>query len=75
MRAIITAVTLLVAAPSISASETCSDRAQNCVTKWGNPKLACYEAFRLSACEKTGRYVAPNGNIWPALRSNKGKEG
>jgi hypothetical protein len=22
----------------------------------------------LAACEKTGKYVAPNGNVWPAIR-------
>jgi hypothetical protein len=22
----------------------------------------------LSACERTGKYVAPNGNVWPAIR-------
>ncbi len=50
-------------------SETCQDRAHNCVARWGSPPSACYEQFRLSACEKTGKYVAPNGNVWPATRS------
>jgi len=71
MRAIITAIALLSASSAIAAGQTCSDRAQNCVFKWGGPKAACYEAFRLAACEKTGRYVAPNGNIWPAVRVSK----
>jgi hypothetical protein len=75
MRTIITAVTLLLATAAVSGAETCNDRAQNCVIKWGNPKAACYEAFRLSACERTGRYVAPNGNVWPATRDKRGKEG
>ena len=51
--------------------ETCSVRAQNCVMKWGGPRAACYEAFRLAACERTGKYVAPNGNVWPATRTEK----
>ena len=52
----------------IDAADTCISRAQSCVQKWGNPRAACYEAFRLEACARTGRYVAPNGNIWPATR-------
>jgi hypothetical protein len=56
-------------------SETCSVRAQNCVTKWGGPRAACYAAFRLAACEKTGKYVAPNGNVWPAIRADKKSDG
>jgi hypothetical protein len=48
--------------------ETCSVRAQNCVMTWGGPRAACYDAFRLAACERTGKYVAPNGNVWPASR-------
>lgn len=55
---------------AMARAETCSVRAQNCVVKWGAPRAACYEAFRLTACEKTGKYVAPNGNIWPAIRSD-----
>jgi hypothetical protein len=50
-------------------SETCQDRAQHCVARWGAPPEACYGSFRLAACEKTGKYVAPNGNVWPAIRS------
>lgn len=64
----VTAFTLSIASLSFATAETCADRAQNCVAKWGNPKATCYEAFRLAACEKTGRYVAPNGNVWPAIR-------
>jgi hypothetical protein len=75
VRAIITVLTLLLATPSISVGETCRDRAQICVNKWGNPKAACYDEFRISACEKTGRYIAPNGNIWPAARVSKGEKG
>jgi hypothetical protein len=72
----IAALTLSFVFSPIVAAESCADRAQNCVARWGGPKAACYEAFRLAACEKTGRYVAPNGNIWPALRVGKpGKEG
>jgi hypothetical protein len=52
-------------------SETCSVRAQNCVMTWGGPRAACYEAFRLAACERTGKYVAPNGNVWPASRTDR----
>ena len=55
--------------------ETCNMRAQNCVMKWGGPRAACYEAFRLAACERTGKYVAPNGNVWPATRTEKNTEG
>jgi hypothetical protein len=56
-------------------SETCRVRAQNCVTTWGGPRAACYEAFRLAACEKTGKYVAPNGNVWPASRMDGKSDG
>jgi hypothetical protein len=56
-------------------SETCSVRAQNCVMTWGGPRAACYEAFRLAACEKTGKYVAPNGNVWPAIRADRKSDG
>jgi hypothetical protein len=55
--------------------ETCSSRAQNCVMKWGGPRTACYEAFRLAACERTGKYVAPNGNVWPADRTGRRTDG
>ena len=64
----ITALTLSIASLSLATAESCGDRAQTCVEKWGNPKAACYEPFRIAACEKTGRYVAPNGNVWPAIR-------
>jgi hypothetical protein len=60
---------------AVAKAETCSIRAQNCVTKWGGPRAACYEAFRLAACERTGKYVAPNGNVWPATRSDKKTDG
>ena len=56
-------------------SETCSIRAQNCMVKWGGPRAACYEAFRLAACERTGKYVAPNGNVWPATRRKSDGQG
>jgi hypothetical protein len=56
---------------AVAKAETCSVRAQNCVIKWGGPRAACYEAFRLAACERTGKYVAPNGNVWPASRTDK----
>ena len=56
-------------------SETCSVRAQNCVMTWGGSRAACYEAFRLVACERTGKYVAPNGNVWPATRTEKKSDG
>jgi hypothetical protein len=52
-------------------AETCSGRAQTCVLKWGAPRAACYDSFRLAACEKTGKYVAPNGNVWPASRGKR----
>jgi len=55
--------------------ETCNIRAQNCVTTWGGPRAACYEAFRLAACERTGKYVAPNGNVWPASRMDRKSDG
>jgi hypothetical protein len=59
----------LFATLAIAKGESCIDRAQNCVVKWGGPKAACFDTFRLAACEKTGKYVAPNGNIWPAKRA------
>ena len=43
--------------------------------KWGAPHAACYAAFRLAACERTCKYVAPNGNVWPATRTEKKNEG
>jgi hypothetical protein len=55
---------------AIAKGETCSSRAHNCVVRWGGPQAACYDAFRLAACEKTGKYVAPNGNVWPARRAD-----
>jgi hypothetical protein len=60
---------------AMAKAETCSVRAQNCVVKWGGPRAACYEAFRLAACEKTGKYVAPNGNVWPAIRADRKSDG
>ena len=56
-------------------TETCSIRAENCVMTWGGPRAACYEPFRLAACERTGKYVAPNGNVWPATRPEKKSDG
>lgn len=64
----IAALTASIASMSLAPAESCADRARTCVEKWGNPKAICYEPFRISACEKTGRYVAPNGNVWPAIR-------
>ena len=52
-------------------AETCNGRARTCVIKWGAPRAACYDSFRLAACEKTGKYVAPNGNVWPVDRAQK----
>ena len=72
MRAIfsgIAAVNLLLTPSAIAADETCNSRAQACMNRWGGPRAACYDSFRLAACEKTGKYVAPNGNVWPAKRS------
>jgi hypothetical protein len=62
-------IPLYLFASHASGNETCSDRALNCVKRWGSPGKACYEPFRLEACEKTGKYVAPNGNVWPAIRA------
>jgi hypothetical protein len=59
---------------AVAQNETCRSRAQNCVVKWGGPRQACFEAFRLAACEKTGKYVAPNGNVWPAVRTRAQNE-
>jgi hypothetical protein len=76
MRAIlsgIAAVNLLLTPSAIAGDETCSGRAQACVNRWGGPRTACYDSFRLAACEKTGKYVAPNGNVWPAARSQTSK--
>jgi hypothetical protein len=66
--AVISIVSLF-ATLAIARDASCRSRAQNCVARWGSPEAACYDAFRLAACEKTGKYVAPNGNIWPARRS------
>lgn len=54
--------------PFEAKSSSCNDRALNCVVTWGSPRNSCYDKFRLAACEKTGKYVAPNGNVWPATR-------
>ena len=78
MKLILSAVTVLSLVSislAVAKAETCSVRAQNCVMKWGGPPAACYEAFRLAACEKTGKYVAPNGNIWPATRTDRKSDG
>jgi len=58
-----------------ASAETCGVRARNCVMTWGGPREACYDAFRLAACEKTGKYVAPNGNVWPASRASRKTDG
>jgi hypothetical protein len=60
---------------AVASAESCSVRARTCVMKWGGPREACYDAFRLAACEKTGKYVAPNGNVWPASRAEKKTDG
>jgi hypothetical protein len=78
MKLILSAVTVLFLASislAIAKNETCSVRAQNCVMKWGGPRTACYEPFRLAACERTGKYVAPNGNVWPAIRADRKSDG
>lgn len=71
MRMIFGVVTpLLFAFASVGATpETCASRAQKCIERWGAPRAACYDSFRLAACEKTGKYVAPNGNVWPTNRA------
>jgi hypothetical protein len=66
---------LLFVSFAAAGSETCSVRAQNCVKTWGGPRAACYDTFRLAACERTGRYVAPNGNVWPATRTERKSDG
>ena len=63
--------TLVFVPATFAQGETCSSRAQTCVIKWGSPRAACFEQFRLAACEKTGKYVAPNGNVWPASRAQR----
>ena len=76
MRAIIpgiSAIALLLTPSATVAGETCISRAQACVNRWGGPRAACYDSFRLAACDKTGKYVAPNGNVWPARRSQTPK--
>ena len=70
----IAALTASIVSHTLAATETCGARAERCVEKWGNPKAACYEPFRISACEKTGRYVAPNGNVWPAIRISQTRQ-
>jgi hypothetical protein len=78
MKLVLSAVTvlfLLSLSFAIADAETCSVRARNCVIKWGAPREACYDAFRLAACEKTGKYVAPNGNVWPASRTDRKTDG
>jgi hypothetical protein len=60
--------TLAFSPVTFAQAETCNGRAQACMVKWGSPRAACFEQFRLAACEKTGKYVAPNGNVWPASR-------
>ena len=65
--AVVAPLFFMLAAAS-STPETCVSRAQKCVDRWGAPRATCYDSFRLAACEKTGKYVAPNGNVWPANR-------
>jgi hypothetical protein len=74
MKLILSAVAVLALASislAVAPPEPCSVRAQNCVMKWGGPPAACYDTFRLAACERTGKYVAPNGNVWPASRTGR----
>jgi hypothetical protein len=71
----VTALFLVSISLAVARTETCSVRAQNCVKTWGGPRAACYDAFRLAACEKTGKYVAPNGNVWPAERADRKSDG
>ena len=78
MRLVVTGIAALTASItslSLATAESCAERAQTCVEKWGNPKGTCYERFRIAACEKTGRYVAPNGNVWPAIRASHTETG
>jgi hypothetical protein len=75
MLSAVTVLSLVSISLAMAKAETCSVRAQNCVVKWGGPRAACYEAFRLAACEKTGKYVAPNGNVWPAIRAERKSDG
>jgi hypothetical protein len=78
MKLILSAVTVLSLVSislTVAKTETCSVRAQNCVMKWGGPRAVCYEAFRLAACERTGKYVAPNGNVWPSIRVDRKSDG
>ncbi|HXO70921.1 MAG TPA: hypothetical protein VN838_18320 [Bradyrhizobium sp.] len=75
MLSAVTVLSLVSISLAVAKAETCSVRAQNCVMKWGGPRAACYEAFRLAACERTGKYVAPNGNVWPATRTEKKSDG
>jgi hypothetical protein len=70
----IAAFTVSIASFTLATAESCGDRAQTCVEKWRNPKATCYEPFRIAACEKTGRYVAPNGNVWPAIRVGQARQ-
>lgn len=65
---IISVAFLSLASFTAAKREHCSDRARTCVMKWGGSYAACYETFRLAACEKTGKYNAPNGNVWPAFK-------
>jgi hypothetical protein len=74
--AVVAVLPLFLIPVTLAKAESCSGRAQACVVKWGSPRAACFDQFRLAACEKTGKYVAPNGNVWPAIRGKKtGVEG
>jgi hypothetical protein len=72
---VVTVLSLFSISFAVASAETCSVRARNCVTRWGAPREACYDAFRLAACERTGKYVAPNGNVWPASRGDRKTDG
>ena len=61
---------LLTSASIVSAAPSCAQRAQNCVNLGGNPG-ACKAPDRLAACERSGMYTAPSGNIWKASVTKK----
>jgi hypothetical protein len=55
---------------SMASAETCSQRADNCVTKGGG-RGVCNEPSKMASCETTGKYVAPSGTVWPATIKQK----
>lgn len=54
----------------IASASTCEFVAQKCIEKRGVYER-CFAPSRMNKCEKTGTYVAPNGNKWPAARSKR----